>query len=151
MDKGSTAAEAVEAAQRLREAGIRHSVMVMLGLGGRDRSGRTRRGHGRPAHGHGSALRGRPDHHPGARARPCTGSRSGATSSCRTPGACWRSCAFWWRQPFTRCRFHSNHASNYLPLSLNLPADRDRALAGINQVLDRRDDGDLKPEFLRGL
>jgi len=52
---------------------------------------------------------------------------------------------------FTRCRFHSNHASNYLPLSLNLPADRDRALALLDQVLSRRDDDDLKPEYLRGL
>ena len=52
---------------------------------------------------------------------------------------------------FTRCRFHSNHASNYLPLSLNLPTDRARALAELDLVLaDRRGD-DLKPEHLRGL
>ncbi|MCK9996422.1 MAG: radical SAM protein, partial [Candidatus Krumholzibacteria bacterium] len=36
--KGSTAEEAVAAAGRLREAGLRHSVMVMLGLGGVERS-----------------------------------------------------------------------------------------------------------------
>ena len=52
---------------------------------------------------------------------------------------------------FTRCRFHSNHASNYLPLSLNLPADREKALRTLDLVLDRRDGDDLKPEFLRGL
>ncbi len=32
--KGSTADEAAEAADRLREAGLRHSVMIMLGLEG---------------------------------------------------------------------------------------------------------------------
>ena len=51
----------------------------------------------------------------------------------------------------TRCRFHSNHASNYVPLSLNLPADRERGLALLDAVLARRRQDDLKPEFLRGL
>ena len=52
---------------------------------------------------------------------------------------------------FTRCRFHANHASNYLPLSLNLPADRERGLALLDRVLAARDESLLKPEYLRGL
>ena len=52
---------------------------------------------------------------------------------------------------FSRCRFHSNHASNYLPLSLNLPADRGKALDALDQVLAARDEGDLRPDYLRGL
>ena len=45
--------------------------------------------------------------------------------------------------------FRTNHASNYLPLGGNLPADRDRILA----VVDRALAGDiaLKPEWARGL
>ena len=52
---------------------------------------------------------------------------------------------------FSRCRFHANHASNYLPLSLNLPADRERGLALLDRVLAARDESLLKPEYLRGL
>jgi hypothetical protein len=52
---------------------------------------------------------------------------------------------------FSRCRFHSNHASNYLPLSLNLPADRDKALGALDRVLAERNPSDLRPEHLRGL
>ena len=52
---------------------------------------------------------------------------------------------------FSRCRFHSNHASNYLPLSLNLPADRDRALQALDRVLESRDEVFLRPDHLRGL
>ena len=52
---------------------------------------------------------------------------------------------------FTRCRFHANHASNYLPLSLNLPADRQRGLDELDRVLQDRDEDDLRPEYLRGL
>ncbi len=52
---------------------------------------------------------------------------------------------------FSRCRFHSNHASNYLPLSLNLPADRDVALETLDRVLSSRDEVELRPDHLRGL
>jgi radical SAM superfamily enzyme YgiQ (UPF0313 family) len=149
--KGSTAAEAVGAARRLREAGLRHSVMVMLGIGGVERSGE----------------------HAAATADLLTAMDPpfvGALTTTVVPGTVlareqeagrfllpdtWglleelRTLVRDAR--FTRCRFHSNHASNYLPLSLNLPADRDRALATLDRVLDERDPGALKPEHLRGL
>lgn len=149
--KGSTAAEAVQASRQLKEAGIRHSVMVMLGLGGRE---------GSRAHAEKTAQL-LTDMDP-----PFVG----ALTTTLVPGTPLQreaeAGAFQLPDPwgmleelrvivrdsaFSRCRFHSNHASNYLPLSLNLPADRDRALAALDQVLDRRDRGDLKPEFLRGL
>ena len=149
--KGSTADDAVRAAGLLRAAGIRHSVMVMLGLGGRE---------GSRAHAENTA-------------RLLTAMDPpfvGALTTTLVPGTpLHRDAAagrFQLPDPwdlleelrilirdsrFSRCRFHANHASNYLPLSLNLPADRDRALADLGRVLDRRDRGDLKPEFLRGL
>jgi hypothetical protein len=52
---------------------------------------------------------------------------------------------------FTRCRFHSNHASNYVPLSLNLPADRDGAVRALDELLTGRDRTRLRPEHWRGL
>ncbi|MBE0564998.1 MAG: radical SAM protein [Krumholzibacteria bacterium] len=151
VNKGSTAAEAVAAAGRLREAGLRHSVMVMLGLGGTERSAA----------------------HAAATAELLTAMDPpfvGALTTTLVPGTPLHATAaaggFDLPDPWgmlaelrtivagaglTRCRFHSNHASNYVPLSLNLPADRERGLALLDAVLARRRQDDLKPEFLRGL
>ncbi len=149
--KGSTAAEAVKAAERLRDAGIRHSVMVMLGIGGAERSAA----------------------HARATAELLTAMDPpfvGALTTTVVPGTPLASqqAAGEFRLPdqwglltelrtiiadsrFTRCRFHANHASNYLPLSLNLPADRAVGLAQLDQVLRDRDLGALRPEHWRGL
>ena len=151
VHKGSTADEAVQAAALLRAAGIRHSVMVMLGLGGVERS----QEHARATAGLLTAMD-----------PPFVG----ALTTTLVPGTPLNEQAtaghFQLPDPwgmlrelrvlvaesrFTRCRFHANHASNYLPLSLNLPTDRDGALARMDSILERRDDDDLKPEFLRGL
>jgi hypothetical protein len=45
--------------------------------------------------------------------------------------------------------FHANHASNYLPLKLRMPADKEGALALIDRA--RRGGVALKPEALRAL
>ncbi|MFZ5785266.1 MAG: radical SAM protein, partial [Acidobacteriota bacterium] len=47
--------------------------------------------------------------------------------------------------------FHANHASNYLPLRLRMPRDREGALKLIRGVLERRDERALVPEWARGL
>lgn len=51
----------------------------------------------------------------------------------------------------TKARFSANHASNYLPLRGDLPADRERLLALVDDILSKRDDRRLKPEWSRGL
>ena len=149
--KGSSAAESIESADRLRRAGIRHSVMVMLGLGGVERS----------------AV------HAARTAEILTAMDPpfvGALTTTIIPGtplareqdegrftlpdrwSLLEELRILVRDSrFSRCRFHSNHASNYLPLSLNLPADRDRALVALDQVLAERDKGRLRPDYLRGL
>lgn len=151
VQKGSTAAEAGESADRLRAAGIRHSVMVMLGLGGTARSAE----HARAT----ADLLTRMD-------PPFVGALT-TTVIPNTP-LYQRLEAGGFELPdawgmleelrilirdssLTRCRFHSNHASNHLPLSLNLPTDRKRALDGLNHLLEVRDESALKPDFLRGL
>ncbi len=149
--KGSTAAEAVESAQRLREAGIRHSVMVMLGIGGRERSAEH-------AAATAAVLTAMDPPFVGALTTtvvpntPLAAQQEAGTfalpdqwgmlSELRTILA---------ESRFTRCRFHANHASNYVPLSLNLPTDRERGLGVLDQILRDRDEGDLRPEYLRGL
>ncbi len=151
VKKGSLAAEAVEAASRLAGAGIRHSVMVMLGLGGTERS----------------------TEHAAKTAELLTLMDPpfvGALTTTLVPGtplfAEAQEGRFVLPDPwglleelrvlirdsrFTRCRFHSNHASNYVPLSLNLPADREKSLLALDRILERRDESSLRPEFLRGL
>jgi radical SAM superfamily enzyme YgiQ (UPF0313 family) len=52
---------------------------------------------------------------------------------------------------FTRCFFASNHASNYLPLRIRMPEEKEEALRRIREVLRRRDPALLRPEFLRAL
>ena len=48
-------------------------------------------------------------------------------------------------------KFVGIHASNYLPVNGTLPGDRDRMLALINSVLEKRDTSSLRPEHMRGL
>jgi hypothetical protein len=52
---------------------------------------------------------------------------------------------------FTRCFFASNHASNYLPLRVRMPEEKEEALRRIREVLQRKDPALLRPEFLRAL
>jgi len=52
---------------------------------------------------------------------------------------------------FTHCFFASNHASNYLPLRIQMPEQKEEALERIREVLQRKDPNLLRPEYLRAL
>ena len=52
---------------------------------------------------------------------------------------------------FTHCFFASNHASNYLPLRIQLPEQKEEALKRIREVLRKKDPALLRPEYLRAL
>jgi len=149
--KGSKRADVIEAADRLRQAGILHSVIVLLGIGGVA-------GSDRHAHETASLL---------TRIDPPF---VGALTVTPVPGT-----PLWqaqqqgeWELPdpfrtleelrilvdesqLTACRFASNHASNYLPMRAELSRDRPALLAAMDRVLAARDQGMLKPEWLRGL
>jgi len=49
------------------------------------------------------------------------------------------------------CLFFSNHASNYLPIRARLPKDKESSLKLIDEVLSSGDESLLKPEYLRAL
>ena len=151
IDKGGTAAECVETARRLRAAGIAHSVMVLLGIGGEDLS---------EAHAHHTARV------LGAMDPPYVGAltttlvpgtplaEATARGEFRLPGkfAMLRELrTLVAESDLTRARFSANHASNYLPLRAELPRDRAAILAALDEVLARGDERLLKPEHLRGL
>jgi hypothetical protein len=52
---------------------------------------------------------------------------------------------------FTRCFFTANHASNYLPIRVRLPEEREQVVRLIAGVVGRSDASILRPEFMRGL
>ncbi len=151
IDKGGTRSECVPAALELREAGILHSVIVLLGIGGVERS----REHAQAS----ASLLSEMDP-PYASALTITVIPDTPLAEMQASGA--------WTLPgkfelleelrilvaesdLTACRFSSNHASNYLPLRSDLPRDQAEILAVIDEVLTRRDERLLKPEYLRGL
>ncbi len=52
---------------------------------------------------------------------------------------------------FTNCFFTSNHASNYLPIRARMPKEKDETVRLIYNVIQSRNRGALKPEYMRGL
>lgn len=149
--KGVTYEKIVEAARRVKEAGIKLSVTVLLGVAGMDRS----------------------IIHAKETARILTDIRPdyiGALTLMIIPEApLYRMLEmgeFTLPSPFEllqelrtmiaesdlhNCLFFSNHASNYLPIKARLPKDKDSSLKLIDEVLSSGDEALLKPEYLRAL
>ncbi len=151
VQKGGTRAEAIATAERLRESGITHSVMVLLGVGGAELSRRH-------AESTATCLTEMDPRYVGALTTmvvPGTRlheqqrdgefelpNKFGLLAELRTIVA---------DSDFTRCRFSSNHASNYLPIRCELPRDKVEVVTVLDRVLASADESVLKPEWLRGL
>jgi len=151
IDKGGTSTECIETAAKLREAGILHSVMVLLGVGGAELS----------------------QQHATSTARVLSAMDPpfvGALTTTVVPNTPLREAerAGTFTLPgkfemlrelrtiiaeseFSQCRFSANHASNYLPVTSELPRDKDELVTLLDQVLAERNEAHLKPESLRGL
>ena len=151
IDKGGTRRECLETAHRLREAGITHSVMVLLGIGGQalseEHAQETASMLSEMSPRYVGALTttlvpGTPLHAASLRGDFVLPSPFDMLLELRTIIA---------QSHFTHTRLSSNHASNYLPMRLELPRDRDDALAALDRVIAKADRRALKPEFLRGL
>jgi radical SAM superfamily enzyme YgiQ (UPF0313 family) len=151
IDKGGTRTECVETARKLRAAGIAHSVMVLLGIGGV-----------RLSRQHASATAGL--------LTEMDPAYVGALTTTVVPGTplAEQQQRGEFELPekfrmieelrtivdesaFSACRFSANHASNYLPLTCELPRDKAALLAALDDVLRARDEDVLKAEYLRGL
>ena len=151
IDKGGTRAQCADTARKLREAGIAHSVMVLLGVGGT----RLSEEH---AHETASLLSEMDPPYVGALtttvvpATPLADAERAGTFVLPDKFRMLEELSVIVEEArFTHCRFSANHASNYLPLTCELPRDRAELLAILNGVLARRDERVLKPELLRGL
>lgn len=151
IDKGGTRTEAIETARKLREAGMAHSVMVLLGIGGKDlgeqhatNTGRTLAEMDPPFVGAltTTVVPGTPLAQMQARGEFELPGKFELLQELRT---------IVHHSEFTNCRFSANHASNYLPVRSTLPRDKAQLLAALDHVLSERDPAMLKPESLRGL
>ncbi|MDY0168820.1 MAG: radical SAM protein [Thermoguttaceae bacterium] len=151
VQKGITAAEMVEAVQKLHAAGMRASVIALLGLGGKELSEDHAEQTGRvvslmnPAYFSILTLM----------LIPGTGLHGQ-----------WQSGRFELPEPLellselrriiaatgglTRCIFRTNHASNYLPLAGTLSRDQAALLAALDEALSRGPSS-LRPENRRAL
>jgi radical SAM superfamily enzyme YgiQ (UPF0313 family) len=147
--KGATVDEEVEAVRRAQAAGIKMSVMVLLGVGG---TARTKE--------HATAtaealtrmdprfvsclcvtpVPGTPMADEVARGDLVLPTPQGTLDELRTIVE---------ESRLTGAVFRSNHASNWLPLAGRLPADRERLLEAIDAA--KRGDVPLVPEEWRGL
>jgi radical SAM superfamily enzyme YgiQ (UPF0313 family) len=149
IDKGADSHEMIAMGRKAREAGLKLSVTVILGIAGRERSQIHAAATGRVL----SAID--PDY-------------VGALSLMLIPGTPlhrdWRSGAFTLIEPvamlaelrtmiaethLSQGLFHANHASNYLPIRARLPRDQQATLALIDRAL--AGEVSLKPEFMRAL
>jgi radical SAM superfamily enzyme YgiQ (UPF0313 family) len=149
--KGITSAEMVEAVHKVKRAGIRASVIAILGLGGKELSAEHAEETGRVV----SAMD--PEY-------------LSMLTLMLVPGTelqrQWQSGTFELPGPvdllqelrqviartdgLSRCIFRTNHASNYLPLAGTLSRDKARLLAEIDEALTRGRAA-LRSEMLRAL
>lgn len=147
--KGGTFADHVEAAEKAHDAGMRISVIVLLGAGGVDRSAEHARETARlisqmdPEYVGALTLTvipGTPQARMVEKGRFTLPDIPQLLQEMRT--------IVEFAEP-TGTTFRTNHASSYLPIAGELPRDRDRILQAIDLALDG--EIPLKPEYLRGL
>jgi len=147
--KGGTFAEHVEAARKAHEAGMRLSVIVLLGAGGVDRSVEHARETARliskmePQYVGALTLTVIPGT-PQARMV-----EKGKFELPAVPQLLQEMRTIVEKAEPTHTVFRTNHASSYLPIAGELPRDREQILHAIDMALDG--EIPLKPEYLRGL
>lgn len=151
IHKGVSYAQMVEAGRRVKKAGITLSVTILLGIGGRDKS---------VAHAIDTARiisEIDPDFCGALTVMLIPGTplyedfREGRFTLPDTFGYLEELGLIIAHSNLTHCFFTSNHASNYLPLRLWLPRDKEAAVTAIRQIIENKDHQILRPEFMRAL
>lgn len=148
LDKGATAAEIVEAARRARTAGLSTSVMVLVGVAGRERSLDHARASAE------AVNRMEPNYTALLTYTATPGSPLGervARGEVALPGPIesLQEIREFVRGLACQTVLSCNHASNYLPLQGRMPSAKGRILALLEAALSGR--VPLRPELLRGL
>jgi radical SAM superfamily enzyme YgiQ (UPF0313 family) len=149
--KGATRERQLEASHLVTGAGMKRSMMVLLGLGGVAGS------HRHAVETGSFIVASAPTYAAALTVTPVPGTelfaavRSGSLELPDRWGMLQELAWMLEAMEGYRGPFHANHASNYLPLQLRLPRDREPAVSMIRQVLESRDEGRLRPEWMRGL
>ena len=147
--KGADSRRMIDMGQKIRAAGIKLSVTVLLGIAGRERSEIHARETGRvlsaidPEYVGALSLMltpGTPLHDDYAAGRFSLPDASGMLGELGLMFAC---------TDLTDGYFHANHASNYLPIKARLPRDKAAVLLLIESAL--RGETALRPEYMRAL
>ena len=147
--KGATAEKMIAMGKKIREAGIKLSITVLLGLAGRNRS----MIHAQET---GNVLSAIDPEYVGALSlmlipgTPLCNDHEEGIFPLLEPDEMLREL----RQMIahthlSRGLFHANHASNYLPIKARMPKDKEQTLQQIDQALSGKIA--LKPEWMRAL
>jgi radical SAM superfamily enzyme YgiQ (UPF0313 family) len=150
MRKGTTYEKLVKAGTMVKEARIKLSVTVLLGIGGRERS----REH---AIATGRILTEMDPEYVGALSLiivPGTPLHEEITKGdfvLPTPFELIEELRTMIEHTDMHGLFFSNHASNYLPIKARMPKDKEATLRLIDEVLAKRDPALLRPEYFRAL
>lgn len=149
INKGADSQRMIDMGLKLRASGIKLSVTVLLGVGGRDRS----QIHARET---GKVLSAIDPEFVGALSlmlTPNTPLYSAAQEGkFNLPGATEmleELATMFATTNLTNGLFHANHASNYLPIKAKLPQDKEKTLLLIEKALKGKIG--LKPEYMRAL
>ncbi len=149
IKKGASFTETVEASKKLKEAEIMNSAMVLLGIGGVERSNEHATATGR-------LLTDTDPEYVGALTLQL---REGAPIYEE-----WKKGEFKLPEKFqlikeletivegtnlTNGYFYSNHISNYLAIKAKFPEEKERVLKEIRQVLAANDESLLRPDYFR--
>lgn len=149
--KGTTVARQTEACRVVLDAGLKLSTMVLLGLAGTEGAERHARATGR------FLVEASPTYAAALTVTPVPGTEffdDVASGEIVLPDRWGMLEELAWmldEMDGYRGLFHANHASNYLPLKLRMPRDREGAIELIRGVLRDRDESRLQPEWARGL
>lgn len=149
INKGSTAETCREMGRRVKEAGIKLSVTVLLGIGGREKSLQHARATGELL----SAMD--PDYVGALTVMLMPGTPlyedyvNGKFELLDEPGLLRELRAMIACTNLTEGLFFSNHASNYLPVKARLPGGKQKALDLIDAALQGK--VGLRPEWMRAL
>ena len=149
--KGTTVARQLEACRVVGDSGLKLSAMVLLGLAGTEGAERHARATGR------FLVEAAPNYAAALTVTPVPGTElftEVEEGSFVLPDRWGMLQELEWmleEMAGYRGLFHANHASNYLPLKLRMPKDREHALELIRTVIDEQDERRLQPEWARGL
>lgn len=149
INKGAGSERMILAGQKIRAAGIKLSVTVLLGIAGRERSQVHARETGRVL----SAI---DPEYVGALSLMlipgtplCNDYDAGKFELIEPAEMLQELRTMFAHTDLSRGQFHANHASNYLPIKARLPKDKEATLALIDAALEGK--VKLKPEYLRAL